>query len=90
MNKPWVPGMAQNPFVNARRGEISAGSNPMAASRIKKACLYCCKDFTVVMPRQRFCSNRCRLLYWAAGEIMNDYRSGRAKGLREVVKRLKL
>jgi hypothetical protein len=32
-------------------------------------------------PKQKFCSNRCRLLYWAACEIAKQFQAGRANGL---------
>ena len=80
------PGIAQDPIVNARRGTISGGSeeNP-----IRSACLCCSKKFRVTRPTQRFCSSRCRLLFWAAGEIVREYEAGNAAGLREMLERLK-
>lgn len=36
-----------------------------------------------------FCSDRCRLLYWAAGEIIREWKAGHAEGLRAVIEELK-
>jgi len=35
-----------------------------------------------------FCSPRCRLLFWAAGEILEEWKAGRADGLRDLVREL--
>lgn len=38
--------------------------------------------------RKRFCSDRCRLLHWAARELTKAYQEGRADGLCDVVSEL--
>lgn len=38
--------------------------------------------------RKRFCSDHCRLLAWAARELLKAYQEGRADGLREIVTKL--
>jgi hypothetical protein len=89
MKKLRRPGMAQNPCVNARRGAIIAGSGSRVALPGKGSCLCCYKNFAIIRPRQKFCSNRCRLLYWAAREIQREYSVGNASGLRDVFEKLK-
>jgi len=89
MKKPPPTGMAQNPVVNARRGAILAVSESKAALPGKRSCLCCRKSFAIIRPRKKFCSNRCRLLYWAAKEIQKEYSAGNASGLRDVLERMK-
>lgn len=83
------PGMVQNPIVNASRATISGGSEDKAAPTSKRLCLCCVKGFCVIRTKQRFCSSRCRLLYWAAGQILREYSAGKASGLRDILERLK-
>jgi endogenous inhibitor of DNA gyrase (YacG/DUF329 family) len=82
--------VAQNPIVNARRGTISARSEAKAAPISKKPCLSCGQNIRLIRPKQRFCSSRCRLLYWAAGEIVKEYVAGNASGLQDIIDRLKV
>ena len=80
---------AQNPLVNARRATISG--QPMSTSglaRAKRLCAFCKKPFAVAGIKQKFCSNRCRLLFWAAGEIVREFQAGNADGLKETVKKI--
>jgi endogenous inhibitor of DNA gyrase (YacG/DUF329 family) len=35
-----------------------------------------------------FCSPRCRLLFWTAGQILMEWKAGRADGLREIIREL--
>jgi hypothetical protein len=37
----------------------------------------------------RFCSPRCRLLHWAAREMVKEYLAGRADGLRAIIEKLR-
>jgi endogenous inhibitor of DNA gyrase (YacG/DUF329 family) len=40
-------------------------------------------------PRKReFCSDRCRLLHWAAREVIKAFRAGQAKGLQGIIAEL--
>ena len=84
------PGMVQNPIVNASRATISGGSEDKAAPTSSRLCLCCAKGFRVIRPKQRFCSSRCRLLYWAAGQILREYSAGKASGLRVILERLRI
>ena len=90
MKKSPDPGIAQNPIVNACRGTISGGSKERAAPINRRVCECCSKLFCIRRSKQRFCSSRCRLLYWAAGEIAREYSAGNACGLREFFEKLKL
>ena len=83
------PGMVQNPIVNASRATISGGSEDKAVPTSKRLCLCCAKGYRVIRPKQRFCSSRCRLLFWAAREIVREYEAGNVAGLREMLERLK-
>jgi len=84
------PEMLQNPIVNARSGTISGKSESKAAFSRRKPCQCCGKSYTAIRPKQRFCSNRCRLLYWAANEVVQEYLAGNADGLGELLRKLKL
>jgi hypothetical protein len=83
-------GMVQNPIVNASRATISGRSEDKAGSTSRRLCLCCTKGFRLIRPKQRFCSSRCRLLYWAAGQIVREYSAGKASGLRDILERLKV
>jgi hypothetical protein len=37
---------------------------------------------------RRFCSSRHRLLFWAAGEILVEWKKGRAPGLTDIIRKL--
>lgn len=89
MKKPLSPGLAQNPFVNARRRTIPRESESRAVRSSQRACLSCQRNFDQTRPKQKFCSNRCRLLYWAAREIMREYSAGNAAGLRELIDKIR-
>ena len=89
MNTVPGPGMAQNPIVNASRTTISGRSEDRAAPTSRRLCLCCTKGFRAIRTKQRFCSSRCRLLYWAAGEILREYSAGNASGLRDILERLR-
>ena len=54
-----------------------------------KHCLCCLAEFRPKNKRQGFCQDRCRLLYWAMGEIVKEYLAGRAAGLEPFIRRLK-
>jgi len=84
------PGMVQNPIVNASRATILGGSEDKAAPTSNRLCLCCAKGYRVIRPKQRFCSSRCRLLYWAAGQVVREYSAGKASGLRDMLERLKI
>jgi len=89
MKKPLPTGVAQNPFVNARRRTILRESESKAALPNQRLCLSCQKKFDQIRPKQKFCSNRCRLLYWAAREIIREYSAGNAAGLREMIEKIR-
>lgn len=79
---------AQNPRVNARRATFTDSAIPRPGSkRAKPACAFCKSKFPITRIKQKFCSNRCRLLFWAAGEIIKEFQVGKAEGMREAVKK---
>jgi hypothetical protein len=88
MKKPPNQGMAQNPFVNAPRGTISDGSDSLPGRTSSGSCLCCLKSFSPIRIKQKFCSSRCRLLYWAAGEIIKEWRAGSASGLTDLMQEM--
>jgi hypothetical protein len=84
-----APGTAQNRIVNARRHTIEAAPRAEAPHLGTKACTCCAKDFQALHSRQKFCSNRCRFLYWAAGEAVREYLAGHAPGLGGMLEKLR-
>src|SRR4030042_573433 len=88
MKKLPSPEVAQDPIVNARRGTISGGPESLAGIRSSAYCLCCQKGFSLMRIKQKFCSSRCRLLYWAAGEIIKEWRAGSASGLVKLLREL--
>jgi hypothetical protein len=80
--KPRTPG---NLSLTARTATISGGSRTWPL----KACPCCKAEFRPKNSTQRFCLPRCRLLYWAAGEIVRAYRAGKAAGLKNIIEGLR-
>ena len=56
--------------------------------RIELTCLTCGARFIVRGPGQRFCSSKCRMLFWAAGEIVKMICTGRGEGLKRILDRI--
>ena len=83
-------GMVQNPNVNASRAAISGRPEDKAAPTSNRLCLCCAKGFRIIRTKQKFCSSRCRLLYWAASQVLREYSAGKASGLRDILERLKI
>ena len=73
-----------DPFVNA-----SSGANGASRKEILASCGFCLKRFRLYRRSQRFCGARCRLLFWAAGELVREQEAGNAKGIRGIIERLK-
>lgn len=78
------PRMGQNPLVNASRG-----TNGAPPKDNLMPCGFCLKKFRSYRPSQRFCRARCRLLFWAAGELLRERSEGNAEGIRSIIERLK-
>jgi len=74
----------RNPFVNA-----SSGANGASREDSLMPCGFCLKRFRPYRPSQRFCGPRCRLLFWAAGELVRERAAGNAEGVRDIIERLK-
>jgi len=52
------------------------------SARSDKVCGTCGRTLQASGDRQRFCSPRCRLLAWAAKELVRAIREGSVEGLR--------
>jgi len=89
MSVEAATGTAQNRIVNARRDTTEGVPRSEAARLGKKACPCCAKEFQALHPRQTFCSNRCRLLHWAASKIVAEYLAGNVPGLEGILKKLR-
>lgn len=76
--------MGQNSPANAS-GEANAGPPEHSLG----SCQFCLKEIKRYRPTQRFCGNRCRLLYWAAGQIAKERELGNAEGIRLLMNRMK-
>ena len=57
------------------------------------SCLCCKTKFkpkkTKAGKDKKFCSSKCRLLYWALNEILKAFRVGKANGLRGLIDKIK-
>lgn len=80
------PEKGQNLVVNEPRATISDNSDGRSGPGKKKRCLGCSKGFKPVVAKQEFCSGRCRLLYWAAKEIVKELNNNENTGIRKVLK----
>lgn len=50
----------------------------------------CCKgELGPGKAGRKFCKPRCRLLYWAMGQIVKEYEVGNADGLKEFIERIR-
>jgi len=73
-----------NPLVNA-----SSEANGASRKDIFVSCGFCLKRFRPYRRSQRFCGARCRLLFWAAGQLVRERAAGKAEGIRGLIERLK-
>jgi hypothetical protein len=73
-----------NPLVNA-----SSGANGASHKYNLVSCEFCLKSFQPYRRSQRFCGARCRLLFWAAGELIREREAGNAEGIRDIIEKLK-
>ena len=76
--------MGLNPLVNA-----SSGANGASSKDILVSCEFCLKSFQPYRSSQRFCGARCRLLFWAAGELVSEREAGNAAGIQHFIEKLK-
>ena len=63
----------------------------MAANpAVNAKCRYCGSKLKADGPRRDrgFCGARHRLLFWALGEIVKDFKAGQAEGIREAIQNL--
>src|SRR4030042_301948 len=88
MKKLPSPEVAQDPIVNARRGTISGGPESLAGIRSPVSCWCCRRGLRLMRKKKKFCWSRCRLLYWAAGEIIKEWRAGSASGLVKLMREI--
>jgi hypothetical protein len=51
-------------------------------------CSCCRAELTASKQAKRFCSERCRLLSWAAGELLKAIREGRAEGMIDLIREM--
>jgi len=85
---------------SVRDSEILQGPYPMASRKsltiifgpggYHPTCETCETEFKPLNKpklrrRKRFCSDRCRLLSWAARELLKAYQEGRADGLNDII-----
>jgi hypothetical protein len=59
-----------------------------AAGAAIDTCKFCRLRLKPKAQPRRFCSSRHRLLFWAAGEILVEWKKGRADGLRDIIQEL--
>jgi len=78
--------LPQNPSLTMYRETISGKTS---WTTCKCCCKFCEREFRALTQKREFCSSRCRLLFWAAGEIVKEFRAGRANGLKNLIQELK-
>jgi len=72
--------MAKKNPLTARSGAIFKNTTN------DKRCLVCLEPLS---GRRLICSPRCRLLKWAANALVEAWRTGRAKGLADLIEDLR-
>lgn len=79
---------ARKPAVQSLTPQGATISSDSKLSTLK-SCLCCEAEFKPKTSKRAFCKDRCRLLYWAAGEIVKEYQAGRASGLEAFIEQLR-
>ena len=51
-------------------------------------CQVCRQNVKGKRKGKKFCSDRCRLLFWAASTLVKEYKAGNVNGLRDLIKEL--
>jgi len=73
--------MAENQTLTAELGMIS--------SKVYIGlCQTCEGSFKPKKKGRIFCSDRCRLLHWAAATLVKEYKAGRINGLKSLLRKL--
>ena len=70
----------------AVNGPLTAGRSEIGRDSTLETCKFCRLKLRPKAQPRRFCSDRHRLLFWAAGEILVEWKKGRAGGLREIIR----
>ena len=89
--KSWrLPGMGQNRALTWAPAMKNAVSGP---GGYHPTCKTCGAELEPESGREfgsrrQYCSDRCRLLSWAARELLEAYREGRASGLGDIISEL--
>jgi hypothetical protein len=78
----------RNRLVNAS-GRANGPRNEELGGRSLPVCQTCARRLYPSAPWQIYCSNKCRLLAWAARELVKASRSGKVPGLGDIIDELK-
>jgi hypothetical protein len=77
-----APRRALTPQGGAISGGLAKGTGAPTA-----ACECCARPFEP-RPNRRFCSPACRLLAWAAAELLERYLAGTVPGLQPIIEQM--
>lgn len=72
----------------AENQALTAGFQTISDKVYIELCQTCEGRFKRKKKRQKFCSDRCRLLFWAATTLIKEYKAGRINGLRSLLREL--
>ena len=54
----------------------------------ERYCLCCEKELKSKNSRRKFCSDKCRLFFWAVSTLIKEFKAGRVNGLRHLIQEL--
>lgn len=55
-----------------------------------RTCWTCERPFRSKNKRREFCSDHCRLLFWAVKVLVKEWKAGRANGLKDKIQKLEV
>ena len=67
---------------------LTADTATISVKAMARYCKTCEREIKSGNSKKEFCHDRCRLLHWAVGKLVKEYKAGRANGLRSLIKEL--
>jgi endogenous inhibitor of DNA gyrase (YacG/DUF329 family) len=68
---------------------LTVATAAISAQGYCKPCLTCERPFKSKNKKREFCSDRCRLLFWAVSTLVKEWKAGKANGLRDIIQKLR-
>jgi len=72
-----------------RQGSKESVNATILSQRKGSFCQVCENPLTDKKSNSKFCSPRCRLLFWAVKVLVKEWKAGRVNGLREMIQKLR-